>query len=360
MKLLLKFDSKTLKLFHEFITEIYKCKPLQANSILLNFNISNIFVMYSTLDDAGEKNIDYNYIDYESPEPLILFEYILILDDGSNYNTIKEYQIAVPGLDLNIKGSSLNTIKISMKEFEKMKEYISSLLGICQDLKIRVKSERLQDNKIRNLLLFEADLNISAKRIASFEVRVRKIVYKMDYISCPCPKRVLTAELNNVLLLFNTAEKFKAKCVLNKADMKDLNIIIQTKLNLDRTLSIIFMFDTKTCEVIELEQAEDNFGWESYVDDAEMKNIYFKIKMNQFIDVLATKTIFTKVIILGFGINFLSIFFPKNFPKPPDSSEYTLYSAYATKLPAELIRKVKDVKSELEYNETVMKIDNSY
>ena len=57
MKLLLKFDSKTLKLFYEFITEIYKCKPLQANSILLNFNISNIFVMYSTLDDAQEKNI---------------------------------------------------------------------------------------------------------------------------------------------------------------------------------------------------------------------------------------------------------------------------------------------------------------
>lgn len=359
MKLLLKFDSKTLKLFYEFITEIYKCKPIQANSILFNFNISNIFVMYSTLDDANEKNIDYNYIDYESTDPLILFEYMLILEDGSNYYTIKEYQVAVTGLDLNIKGSSLNTIKMSMKEFEKMKEYLSSLLGICQDLKIRVKSERLQDNKIKNLLLFEADLNVSAKRIASFEVRVRKIVYKMEYISIPCPKRIITAELNNVLLLFNTAEKFKAKCVLNKVDMKDLNIIIQTKLNFDRTLSIIFMFDTKTCEVIELDQTDDNFGWESNVDDAEMRNLYFKIKMNNFVDILSTKTIFSKVIILGFGINYLSVFIPKNLQKP-NSSDYTLYLAYSTKLPAELLRKVKDVKHELEYNETVMKIDNSY
>ena len=231
MKLLLKFDSKTLKFFYEFIADIYKCKPPRANSILLNFTINNIFVMYSTLEEAEEKKIEYNYIENQGRlETLFLFEYMILLEEYENCNSLTEYTVSVPGVDLNIEGNSLNTIKISMKQFASMKEFISNIERTCQSLEIKVKGEKQQDNTNKNFLHFEAGLNSSTKHTASFEVRVRKIIYKMNYINLTSEKRIATAELNNLKVFTNVADKFKAKCTLNKVDIKTVNIIFQAKL----------------------------------------------------------------------------------------------------------------------------------
>jgi hypothetical protein len=357
MKLRLKFDSKTLKMFYDFICEISKSKPTSTKGILFNFYIAHIFAMYSILDDQKEKDINYDYLSYDSGEPLTLLEYSIYAEDGIFPPTIKEYQISLPEGDVQNLNPSLYTLKMDLKEFENMKDYISGLLGKCQSVVIKVKTEKKEGKPI-NLLSIEGYINETGKRNSSFEVNVRKIVYHMNHINNLTPNRILTVEISNLLFTSNIADKFKSKYTLNKVNLTEVSLIIHTKFNIDGTISLIFLYDTLTCEVLKIFPVEENKGWETYdnLHEKQKKNLYFKIQMQQFIDVFITKSLVYKTSLFGFEENYLSITLMKSINS--DIAKDVIHSSFYINLPSKLISNVKDVKEELKNNESLLKINN--
>jgi hypothetical protein len=356
MKLLLNFDPKTLKLFSEFIGEVYKLKPNNIKGILINFYFDKLFAMYSTLDDLQEKEINYNYVDYITSEPLSLYEYILRPDDNIHASTIKEYNFSFPGSELKDPNISMSTLKIGIEEFEQIRDFISSQVGLCQYVLMRVKSQKVE-NRVQNFLFFEVIHNDSARRTSSFEIKIKKTTYKMEHISSP-QLRIMTVELENLFWINNVADKFKAKCNLHKVDLKEVNVIIQPKFNQDESLSLIFLYDSKTCEVINCAPGEESWRWgDNYkIDEVIKKKLFFSIQMNHFIDIFSVRSSYNQYSIIGFQEDSLYVFLSKKFNEPNVGFEY--YSSYSIKLPAKLITNVKDAKFLLKNNEALMKIDN--